>query len=199
VASADPGKGTGEVAFAGHRHGRASHAGDEGQQSAERGCGGTCLDHGCPGGQPGLFHGVEQRRRRGGKYLHRKMRQEQDTQQQVDDQSGRQGAEDGARNDAFRVLDLLAERGDAGVPGKGEEHQACGGQNAPAVAGLSGDSAGSCPAVGNMRSQMLAAATNASVARTMASRMRVRKAVRVMPSRFTPVSAATAAMATGVA
>ena len=97
-----------------------------------------------------------------------------------------------------RVLDLLAERRDPRVAGEGEEQQpgglaarpqrAAGYSRAPRTGRPSGCGPGA-PAT----------ATKTSVASTTASRIRVSQAVRVMPSRLTPVSTTTAATATGVA
>ena len=83
-----------------------------------------------------------------------------------------EGGKDGAGNGPGRILDLLTQGGDPGVPGKGEKHQP-GRRQHPAEVG--GNTAGGSTAVGRVPPRerpdgcgptMAAAATNTRVAST---------------------------------
>ena len=130
AALVDGGEPTGQLAPPRHRQDRAGDARDEVEEHAERSDAGADADD---GRQPGEVRRADDEAERGvarGDGLDGHGGEHGDADGGVDHEDAGQGAGDRLGDGHGRIADLLAEGGDAGVAGEGEEQEACGAQHA---------------------------------------------------------------------
>ncbi|MCY1222953.1 hypothetical protein D9M72_350620 [compost metagenome] len=133
--SAHPGQGSGEVPLPGHGQRRAAHSGNEREQGPQT-CGGCAgLNQRAAGAEAGKGYGVQQGRHGSSQPPRGQVPQQQDGESQVDHEGSGQCGQYRPRNGTGGIFDFLAQCGDPGVPGKGEEHQPGGREDSPGAAG----------------------------------------------------------------